>query len=240
MTSNPRARVLIADDEPHLLDSLAALLRGQGYECVCVQDASSCKQMLSEQSFDVLIADIFMPGNSELELLARLQEPLPVILMTGNPTVRSAVRSIKLPVTAYLIKPFEFKELLDEVERAVGTGRTLRRHGRAGEELSNGLMRATFEDEDEASADASFDDKLKRHLGPRGGADIDQVNALSNREKEVLWMVLKGESVANLAAQLNISTHTVRNHLKAIHRKLGVRSRTELLVRFGPVRDSAS
>ena len=72
------------------------------------------RQSLAERRFDALVADIQMPGNRDLELVqwAILNAPgMPVILITGNPTVDSAVASLRLPVAAYLVKPVDYERL---------------------------------------------------------------------------------------------------------------------------------
>ncbi len=112
-------RILIADDEESFLLSTAELLRDEGYECVCASDARIATAMLDKEGYDLLIADIKMPGNSDLEFikeLPRMVKGMPVILVTGYPSLSSAIQSIPLPVIAYLIKPFEFSELLAQVE----------------------------------------------------------------------------------------------------------------------------
>jgi DNA-binding NarL/FixJ family response regulator len=80
--------------------------------------------LLNQESFpyDVLIAETKIPGNSNLELIrdvARLAPGLPVILMTGSPSLESAIHSIQLPVVAYLIKPFSIDVLVAEIRKAL-------------------------------------------------------------------------------------------------------------------------
>jgi DNA-binding response OmpR family regulator len=111
-------RILLADDEETFLHSTADLLRKEGYKCDCVLDGGTAAQMLQVSDYDLLIADIKMPGNPELELirdLPHIAEGLPVILVTGYPSLRSAIESIQLPVVAYLVKPIDFNQLLAQV-----------------------------------------------------------------------------------------------------------------------------
>lgn len=118
MESGHWGRVLIADDEVIFLESTGDLLRREGYECDCVPDADAAVQRLQEGQYDLLIADIKMPGNPELELIHRIPQlapGMPVILVTGYPSLRSAVQSVNLPVVAYLIKPVSLEELLKHV-----------------------------------------------------------------------------------------------------------------------------
>jgi CheY-like chemotaxis protein len=115
-------RILIADDEKTFLSSTADLLREQGYECVCVPDGKEALEKLTDELFDLLIADIKMQGNEELELIHQVQKTtpnLPVILVTGHPSIESAIQSIQLPVVAYMRKPIEFDDLLTQVQLSI-------------------------------------------------------------------------------------------------------------------------
>lgn len=226
----PKGRLLVADDEPLFLESITELLRAEGFEVASAPNAETCQLLLSQYVFDVVIADIRMPGNAQLEMLTSMGQFLqfpPVILMTGYPTLGSAIQAIKLPVTAYLVKPFEFGHLLHEVLSAMAGGRP---------QFPVSAPRL------EPTVDASNEtDPLLRHVIQNNPTilpeQLQQVQDLSRREREVLLMVLRRGQLSEVADDLRISPHTVRNHLKAIHRKLGVRSRAELLIRFGPVRD---
>lgn len=115
-------RILIADDEETFLHSTADLLRQSGYECTCVTDAQAALETIGKQDYDLLIADIKMPGNFELELIQEMPhvaETLPVILVTGYPSLESAIQSVQLPVVAYLVKPIEFEQLLTHVQISI-------------------------------------------------------------------------------------------------------------------------
>src|SRR4030043_103181 len=115
-------RILVADDEETFRNSMADLLRWGGYQCDCASDAIIATELLRSADYDLLIADIKMQGNFELEFiraLPQIAEGMPVILVTGYPSLRSAIESIQLPVAAYLVKPFEFEELLVQVQISV-------------------------------------------------------------------------------------------------------------------------
>ncbi|MEW5702617.1 MAG: response regulator [Candidatus Zixiibacteriota bacterium] len=114
--------ILIADDEEVFYESTADLLRREGYECDCAPDGPTAAAMIHGDRYDLLIADIRMPGNPGLELVdevARTVPGLPVILVTGYPSMQSAVQSLNLPVWAYLFKPLDFDDLLPRVRAAV-------------------------------------------------------------------------------------------------------------------------
>jgi len=112
-------RILVADDEETFLHATGDLLRREGYTCDCVVNASDARSKLQQDDYDLLIADIKMPGNPELELVEYVRdcaEGLQVILVTGYPSMKSAIKSINLPVVAYLVKPIDFDLLLSHVK----------------------------------------------------------------------------------------------------------------------------
>jgi DNA-binding response OmpR family regulator len=120
-------RILLADDEVTFLAATADLLRREGYHCDEVADAASAIARVAEGQYDLLITDLEMPGNADLQLVRDVSEKsggLPVIILTGYPSVRSAVASIELPVAAYLTKPVSFPLLLEKVQKAVARFRS--------------------------------------------------------------------------------------------------------------------
>lgn len=120
------ASVLLADDEPVFGETTAELLRRRGYDCDLATDAATALARLDERRYDVLVADIMMPGNAGLDLLpaARQRQPgLSVILITGYPSVETAVHSLDSGVFAYRIKPFVVEEFLDTVAQAARRSR---------------------------------------------------------------------------------------------------------------------
>lgn len=115
-------RLLLADDENTFLMATAESLRQEGYHCDIAPDGPAAASMLRTSHYDVLIADIVMPGNPNLELIrtvARSIEGLPVIIVTGNSTLETAVASLDLPVWGYLMKPLDFDALLQRIRAAL-------------------------------------------------------------------------------------------------------------------------
>jgi DNA-binding response OmpR family regulator len=136
--SSAAGRILIADDDDTFLHTTADLLTRAGFDCACVPDAAAATALLSVQEFDLLIADIRMPGNEELELIRQhpqIAAGLPVILVTGYPTVATAISSIHLAVADYAVKPVEFVELLAKVREAIASYHALRAARRIGQQL---------------------------------------------------------------------------------------------------------
>lgn len=122
-------RILVADDEETFLFSTADLLRKAGFECDTARDGHEASRKLSEEEYDLLIADIKMPGNMDLDLvrnLPPLADGMPVILATGYPSMTSAIQAVQLPVAAYVLKPCDFDELLEKVKDCLDHAQTAR------------------------------------------------------------------------------------------------------------------
>lgn len=115
-------RILVADDDPDFVAMLRKFLEREGHHCSDVPDAGQAIAKLTEVRFDLLFADIDMPGNRSLELveaLAGMADRPPVVLLTGSPSMSTAVKSVGLPVMAYVTKPFDpeyLRRLIGEAE----------------------------------------------------------------------------------------------------------------------------
>lgn len=123
-------KILLVDDNKSFVSSTSKLIIKNGFACDCEYDGSGAVHRLREGTYDILIADIRMSGNENLELLEEAEKHpggLPVILVTGHPTLETAIRSIKSPVTAYMVKPFGFEELVRNVESALAKSRMRRK-----------------------------------------------------------------------------------------------------------------
>jgi CheY-like chemotaxis protein len=119
-------RILIADDEQTFLNATADLLRREGYEVDTVLDGNTALERV-RAGYDLLITDLEMPGNEDLALVRGVAEAvggLPIIIITGYPSTRSAIAAIELPVSAYLLKPVRFEDLITRVTAAVSRFRT--------------------------------------------------------------------------------------------------------------------
>jgi len=121
-------RILLADDEDTFRLSTATLLRAEGYQCDCAQDSEEASRLLTN-AHDALISDIRMPGNTQLEFLREVRDrfpALPIVVVTGYPSVQTAVESLRLSFADYLLKPVEWPDLLRSVTQAVEKSRVLR------------------------------------------------------------------------------------------------------------------
>lgn len=127
-------RILIADDEPLYLRTTGQLLRNAGYDCVCVPDGVSALEKLNSESFDLILSDLNMPGNFKLELLqqGRSRWPeIPLIVITGVPSLPTAIESVRLGIADYLLKPVRYEDLLSSVRRVLSQARHASHHADA-------------------------------------------------------------------------------------------------------------
>ena len=116
-----RPRVLVVDDESGILDTLRILLRNEGFEPHTAHGGRQGLEMLTDLAPDVVLTDIRMPNVTGVELLsaARANFPdTPVILMTAQATLQSAIQAVKEGAYDYIQKPFRNDELVTSLRRA--------------------------------------------------------------------------------------------------------------------------
>ncbi len=114
--------ILLIDDESGIVETVEILLRGEGYEVRTALGGKAGVAALEEKIPDLVITDIRMPGVTGLEILTRAQEldpELPVILMTAQASLQSAMRAVNEGAYYYLQKPFSNDELLAICRRAL-------------------------------------------------------------------------------------------------------------------------
>jgi two-component system, OmpR family, response regulator MprA len=122
----PRAaRVLVIDDEPHIVDFITLGLQRVGYEVKGADDGHLALTLAEEWQPDLIILDVMLPGVDGLQVCRRLRarSRVPILLLTARAEVEDRVRGLDSGADDYLCKPFSFSELAARV-RAL-----LRRHG---------------------------------------------------------------------------------------------------------------
>ena len=120
--SESNGRILFVDDEETFLYSTSELLRKENFIVDCGEDADEAIKLLKENVYDLIISDIKMPNNNDLRLVKMAKTvvgSIPIILVTGYPSVDTAMQSVHLPVSAYLIKPIDFDQLLQHTKKAI-------------------------------------------------------------------------------------------------------------------------
>jgi two-component system response regulator RegX3 len=112
-----RPRVLLADDEPDLLDPLVYALRQHGFEVTAVPDGAFALAEARSGGYDVLICDVLMPGmlGTDVCRILRSESDLPIILLTAKDAEVDRVLGLELGADDYVTKPFSSAELVSRV-----------------------------------------------------------------------------------------------------------------------------
>ena len=118
-----RPRVLVVDDEASIRDLLSKTLALAEYDVDAAPDGRSALDRLRMYPYDLLIADLKMPGMDGLTVIReakRYKSDLPVIIITGYSTEASAIEAVNLGVAGYLTKPFRVPQVLAAAAKALG------------------------------------------------------------------------------------------------------------------------
>ena len=113
--------LLVVDDESGILDTLRILLRNEGFEVSTAQGGKAGLEQIRSGTHEIILSDVRMPGVGGLDILAaaKEQDPMtPVILMTAQADLRSAIDALNLGAYYYIQKPFSNDDLLAIVRRA--------------------------------------------------------------------------------------------------------------------------
>ena len=118
-------RILAVDDERAIAELLRLSLTQAGYECVCAYDGVEAANRIEQESFDLILLDIMLPGIDGFELMDYIRSTgIPVIFLTAKNAVADRVKGLRMGAEDYMVKPFDIQELLARVEGV------LRRHGK--------------------------------------------------------------------------------------------------------------
>ena len=193
--------VFIVDDDAHVREALAWLLRSRRLASEHFGSADSFEAYLAETPLPaqphVLLLDVRMPGTSGLVLFDRLAErgmldAMPVIFLTGHADVPTAVDAVKRGAFDFCEKPFSDNALVARIEKALGAS-----------------LRAV------------------RTQSERHGLR-KRISELTDRERDVMRLVVEGMPNKLIADQLTISVRTVEVHRARVFEKMEVKSAVEL------------
>lgn len=121
-SAEDRLTVLVVDDEQIVLDSAQKLLRTEPFELVTAQSAAEGLALLEGGGIQVVLTDLKMPGMDGLQFTKEIKQrwpTIPVVMVTGYATIRTAIQAMRLGAFDYIAKPFTKAELLGIVKRAL-------------------------------------------------------------------------------------------------------------------------
>lgn len=113
------AKILIVDDEESFLKSTSRILEEEGYTCFRTSNGDEALAAVASEKFDLVLADIRMPGNFQFEFFLKLRSRfpnLPVIVITGYPSIDTAIKSIRIKVYDYIVKPIDLDVLKERIK----------------------------------------------------------------------------------------------------------------------------
>jgi DNA-binding NtrC family response regulator len=119
------ARILLVDDEPSILSVLSTLLKAEGYDVSPMNNPSKAAELMTAETFDLMITDIRMSPINGMDLLKLAHEQKPTMAVLIMTAFGSAVEALKMGAFDYVTKPFKVDELLITVQRALDYHRTM-------------------------------------------------------------------------------------------------------------------
>ncbi len=125
-SSAPGSRILIIDDEAGIRDSLETLLTLEGFQVEMAPDGGSGLDLLTRHTYDLLLLDLALPGETGIDLLPRIKSlapTLPVIMITAYGTVGNVVDAIQAGASNFVQKPWDNEKLLADMRAAIGRSR---------------------------------------------------------------------------------------------------------------------
>lgn len=178
-----------------------------------IHKLENCNEMIGRfeaESPDVVLMDIDMPGMNGIEAVWEIKKHFPemkVIMLTVFEDEEKIFKAIRAGANGYLLKKDSPQKILDAIDAVT-----------KGESPMNGMIAAKVLD--------YFQKQQKKY------SELEESN-LTAKEKEILNLLMKGNSYKEIAAILFISIETLNTHIKNIYRKVNVHSRSELSARFG-------
>jgi DNA-binding NtrC family response regulator len=116
------AKILVIDDEAGIRESLEVLLTLEGYHVEMAVDGEQGLALLEQRSYDLVLLDLSLPGQSGLELLPQIHErypELPVVMITAYGTVENVVEAVRAGAENFVQKPWDNEKLLADIRSAI-------------------------------------------------------------------------------------------------------------------------
>lgn len=200
-------KIMLVDDHNLIREGIRQLLEfNDDMRVICESsNGQECLEMLQNVQIDILLLDINMPGMNGIETLAEIRRrkiPTKVLMLTVHNEVEYLVRATDIGVEGYILKDAGF----DELKTAIYS-------------IMNG----------ENYIQPKLIPSLNNYLVHKD-MEVDKIKSLTRREMDVLKLMAVGGFNKDIAAKLNISERTVKNHISNIFKKIEVTDRTQAAV----------
>lgn len=198
-------RVLIADDHPVVRHGLRQMLARESDLTVVgeARDGQEVIDLCGRVAWDVAVLDYQMPGKNGLELVKELRHRFPgrsVLILSMYPEDTYAVRALKAGASGYLTKESAPEDLVAAIRKVAAGGKY-----------------------------------ITPALGERLALDLEDTRStpthesLSDREYQIMWMIVSGKALTQIGQELGLSPNTISTYRARILRKMGMKSNAELL-----------
>jgi len=220
-------RVLLIDDHPLILSALQNVIQGMGgaggVAVVGVAGARAAREALAaDDRFDLVLLDLRLGDADGFDLLIELRNgwpAIPVVVVSASDRSADVIRSIDLGAMGFVPKRAS-NETLTEALRVVMSG------GIYVPPMTMGEGDETFASSERAGGEASARPGTGHPARPNALAQFK----LTPRQTDVLGLLLRGQSNKLIARELDLSVETVKDHVAAVLRALGVNSRTQAVL----------
>ncbi len=204
----PKIRIVIADDHAVLRESLGALLESQkDFQVIGkASNGAEALDLVKETKPDILVLDLFMPGSDGFEVLRTLDRNgtlVHSVVLTGSESQVDYAQAVRFGARGLVLKGDDPTKLFNAI-RTVANGELA-----FSDEMAQQVLSTMVEDS-------------------RG--TNTSIARLSDRERQIAFLVARGMKNKDIGAELGISENTVKRHLQSIFSKTGARDRLELAV----------
>ena len=199
--------VMLVDDHRLIRESMKQLLEMEGdIKVTCeAEDGNECLKLINEYPIDIILLDINMPNKNGIETLSEIRNkkyPVKVLMLTMHNEIEYLVKATDIGVDGYILKEAGYRELKEAIENIY----------RGENYIQTDLI------------------PLLNNYLINKDTDLDKIESLTKRELEVLKEIARGGFNKDIAAKLNISERTIKNHISNIFKKIGVNDRTQAAV----------
>ncbi|MBQ7870918.1 MAG: response regulator transcription factor [Oscillospiraceae bacterium] len=210
-------KILIVEDEKPIANLIDLNLSSSGYQCTCVYDGIAAADLIEQNTYDLILLDIMLPGANGYELMEQIRPTgTPVIFITAMGSVQDRVQGLRAGADDYLVKPFEIVELIARVESV------LRRAGKTEERYEIGDVVV----------------EPRSMLVTRRGEPV----TLTHKEYELLLLFVRNRNIALFRdtiyervweTEYDGDSRTVDLHVQRLRRKLGWQNRLVAIYKVG-------
>lgn len=222
-----RPRLLVVDDDDPLRHAVTSYLEGSGFDVAQAASAKEAYDMMVEDTPELVVLDVMMPGTDGLELLRQVRgtaqlRTLPVVLLTARGFTRDRISGYEAGCNAYITKPFDADELVAVVRSALATDARYAAAAQSVHAMPAGTVGGALMTAGAAGGTLMGAARLAEHEPPAW------LDGLTSREREVLQLVSRGRMNKEIARALDIGPRMVEKYVSRLLAKTGTATRTEL------------